>query len=90
MAPSRSTGLSVWFNDELVLWPRMWSWCGMGPAPQIKEWPLWIPAVALLLPVAVIRPRFEDEFRGLCRTCGYDLRGNASGICPECGKKIVA
>jgi len=22
----------------------------------------------------------------LCWTCGYDLRGNASGVCPECGE----
>ncbi len=21
-----------------------------------------------------------------CRTCGYDLTGNVSGVCPECGK----
>ena len=23
--------------------------------------------------------------RGLCVNCGYDLTGNASGVCPECG-----
>ena len=23
--------------------------------------------------------------RGLCLSCGYDLTGNASGVCPECG-----
>lgn len=23
-----------------------------------------------------------------CLRCGYDLRGNVSGICPECGKPI--
>src|SRR5205085_1172569 len=22
---------------------------------------------------------------GQCRSCGYDLAGNASGVCPECG-----
>jgi len=26
--------------------------------------------------------------RGLCVQCAYDLRGNASGICPECGTKV--
>lgn len=25
---------------------------------------------------------------GLCATCRYDLIGNKSGICPECGTKI--
>jgi hypothetical protein len=23
--------------------------------------------------------------RGLCPSCGYDLRGNVSGVCPDCG-----
>ncbi len=26
---------------------------------------------------------------GQCATCGYDLTGNISGICPECGKSIT-
>lgn len=26
--------------------------------------------------------------KGLCKNCEYDLRGNASGICPECGTRI--
>lgn len=25
---------------------------------------------------------------GLCQTCSYDLTGNISGICPECGARI--
>jgi len=27
--------------------------------------------------------------RNLCLQCGYNLTGNTSGVCPECGKKIV-
>jgi hypothetical protein len=26
---------------------------------------------------------------GLCRHCSYDLRGNVSGVCPECGIAIT-
>ena len=30
--------------------------------------------------------RYRD---GLCLHCGYDLAGNVSGVCPECGKEAV-
>ncbi len=26
--------------------------------------------------------------RGLCLTCGYNLEGNVSGDCPECGENV--
>jgi hypothetical protein len=26
---------------------------------------------------------------GTCRTCGYNLTGNVSGVCPECGKAVA-
>jgi hypothetical protein len=45
--------------------------------------PLLIGAVAVALVCAHAPPA------GQC-SCGYDLRGNASGICPECGQMIAA
>ena len=27
----------------------------------------------------------ERRAKGQCRACGYDLFGNVSGVCPECG-----
>ena len=27
----------------------------------------------------------RDRFAGRCLACGYDLHGNVSRICPECG-----
>jgi hypothetical protein len=38
--------------------------------------------------VAVMIARRRALKRGCCRTCGYDLIGNASGVCPECGTII--
>lgn len=29
--------------------------------------------------------RWRRRRRGLCINCGYDLTGNVSGVCPECG-----
>ena len=31
--------------------------------------------------------RRERLKRGLCTHCGYELTGNRSGTCPECGTK---
>ena len=47
-------------------------------------------AVFLLLPFelpGVYRTRIRNRRRehGLRLTCGYDLTGNISGVCPECG-----
>lgn len=32
--------------------------------------------------------RLFRRWRGRCLRCGYDLRGNESGICPECGEEV--
>jgi hypothetical protein len=51
--------------------------------------PLWIPLAALLAMTALLwwmdRRRFPQ---GHCRNCGYNLTGNVSGVCPECGQKV--
>ena len=35
-----------------------------------------------------LREIIKTELPGYCDRCGYDLSGNASGICPECGTPI--
>jgi len=51
--------------------------------------PLWIPFVIVAIPTLILWrwTRFEP---GHCQTCGYNLTGNTSGICPECGTKITS
>jgi predicted RNA-binding Zn-ribbon protein involved in translation (DUF1610 family) len=49
--------------------------------------PLWI---FLLPPLALAvflsrRRRFPEHH---CQSCGYDLTGNISGVCPECGTDV--
>jgi hypothetical protein len=39
---------------------------------------------AVLWPVVPTHPRPNTH----CRQCEYELRGNVSGVCPECGTKI--
>jgi hypothetical protein len=58
--------------------------------------PLWfLLAVAAGYPGWVIgswlskrRERKQRRQAGHCRRCGYDLTGNMSGVCPECGGRI--
>jgi predicted Zn-ribbon and HTH transcriptional regulator len=36
------------------------------------------------------RERAAQSEPGQCRNCGYNLTGNVSGICPECGTAVAA
>jgi len=56
---------------------------------QVVIWvPLWVPFLCIAIPTAYI---FYCDRRippHCCPSCGYDLRGNVSGVCPECGRMI--
>ncbi|MDB5294616.1 MAG: hypothetical protein JWO31_599 [Phycisphaerales bacterium] len=47
---------------------------------------------ALWVAAAVVRRvrRGRRRASGRCLACGYDLTGNASGACPECGARVRA
>ena len=36
-----------------------------------------------------LRRRLRADRVGKCQSCYYDTTGNASGVCPECGKRIA-
>ncbi len=55
---------------------------------RITYLPLWLPLVALAVPTAMLWYRDRKPPKGHCQKCGYDLTGNESGRCPECGKAI--
>lgn len=52
-------------------------------------WPIFLVAVAptalWVWRVALARSRRRRSAANRCASCGYDLTGNASGRCPECG-----
>ena len=55
--------------------------------------PLWMPLTLFGLPLNILLARgpirrWRRRRRGLCLTCAYNLEGNTSGTCPECGGKI--
>jgi hypothetical protein len=47
--------------------------------------PFWIPLAVLGAGVAYVLIRSRRLHEGLCRRCGYNLTGNVTGTCPECG-----
>jgi hypothetical protein len=63
-----------------------------GDALQIRL-RTWVPLVVFgVYPLIAftVRPlRWWRRRRGgLCIKCGYDLTGNVSGVCPECGTEV--
>jgi hypothetical protein len=57
---------------------------------------LWTPVALFAMPMVIFwvyeirRTRMSDRRRNPlgCHACGYNLTGNLSGICPECGNPI--
>ena len=56
--------------------------------------PLWL---SLLVAAALAVPWVKEQARwarslmnvhGTCTVCSYDLTGNTSGVCPECGTAV--
>jgi len=50
--------------------------------------PLWMLFVPCLVPTCYLFWRDRRPPPGHCRQCGYNLTGNVSGRCPECGREI--
>lgn len=47
-------------------------------------------AVAVAVPFGWEWHRWQRARRGRCARCGYDMTGNESGTCPECGATTKA
>ncbi len=53
--------------------------------------PIWLVCGALgIVEVGVLLLGRRRATPNACRCCGYDLRLNESGICPECGTRLEA
>jgi len=68
-------GLSIWET-----WPD-----GSVEA----QLPVWIPLMLVAIPTGVAFWRTGRKQPGHCRACRYDLTGNTSGRCPECGMEVA-
>ena len=89
--PSRTTRWGMHTESPLTI---------RAPVPlQLYEVvvPHWMAALVAALPgigwgLGFLPPiaRKNRARRGLCAGCGYDLTGNVSGVCPECGRATGA
>ncbi|MBU0719270.1 MAG: hypothetical protein KJ749_13560 [Planctomycetes bacterium] len=62
-----------------------------GPfAPGCYRVPIWLVLVLVGVPTAILWWRDRRPPPGFCQSCGYDLTGNVSGICSECGTRLDA
>ena len=55
-----------------------------------KGWiiPILAGASSILVSVIISRKLPDLQVPGHCPTCGYNLTGNTSGVCPECGSPM--
>ena len=69
-------------------WPSVGRGTIPGFGPFSSWWvPFW-PLLALAaIPTLVLWYCDRGPPKGHCQSCGYDLTGNTSGVCPECGKE---
>lgn len=73
---------------------RFWPWWLTSPALTFEgpvgglAIPLWIPFLLTAVPSVIVWRRSRPFRVGHCSKCDYDLTGNVSGACPECGKAV--
>ena len=85
--PPRSLkpGWHMYPRQGPMLWKPDWDWYRSLQGVRI---PFWLPLLLLLVPLALLWRRGQQVPPGHCHTCGYDLTGNVSGRCPECGTPV--
>ncbi len=90
--PWPATGLHVFAQRH----NRSWTWwcrpyhqvVGADERFHYLAIPLWIPFLVTLIPTAFLWYRDRRHPPGHCQKCGYNLTGNESGRCPECGQPV--
>ncbi len=87
-------GPGLWFfevSDFRFSWLPTLYFTTYGPSGVQVFWSLWEPLVILAIVSVLLfwldrkRPR-----PGHCQSCGYNLTGNVSGVCSECGEPTEA
>ena len=79
-------------EDQMILDRASENWvASWQPLPGIRvvAVSLWIPLFVFAIPTALLWYRARRRYApGHCQHCGYDLTGNVSGRCSECGAGV--
>jgi hypothetical protein len=75
---------AVWFPSSSSSFDQ-----SMSRRRVTYDLPIWILLSVVAIPTLFSFWRARKRKKpGLCQVCLYDLTGNVSGICPECGTPI--
>jgi len=61
---------------------------GITPDPPIGAVCLAVTSFGMCIACGLPFPVKPTPRPGVCARCGYDLTGNVSGVCPECGHGV--
>ena len=77
---------------RIVMWTGGLLSVLIAAAGFVLRLPLLVPLALVLVPTlaSAFLLRKHGRRPGRCRACGYDLTGNQSGRCPECGTPAKA
>lgn len=80
-------GRALWVLFGVTLVVSMLFGASLGPASVVIAVPTWLFGLLHIGRKARTERRFIEDLRNnLCTRCKYDLSGNTSGRCPECGQ----
>ena len=81
-------GWSAWSTgaatQDFHLWTATWRITGV----IVRAFPTWMFLLAALIPTVLAWRRLRRPLPGHCQKCGYDLTGNVTGKCSECGSRL--
>jgi hypothetical protein len=78
-----------WFLPKITVWPKLTTGWPEWAEIILPNWLLFVLSLlAMGLLLRCLSRDKTDQALLPCPGCAYDLTGNTSGICPECGTPI--
>jgi hypothetical protein len=91
MGSPQSPGWTLSVSSRWPRWKPLFSYLYTSKSDLLPYFwlvlPLWIPFVIVVIPTTYLWYYDRPIPPGHCQKCGYNLTGNVSGVCPECGEK---